>query len=92
MNKSELVSAIAEQAGLTKDQANKAVDALQNVVTEALKKGDDVKMVGFGTFSVAKREATVARNPRSGEPVNVPASNTPKFKAGIGLKDAVNGK
>jgi DNA-binding protein HU-beta len=91
MNKGELVSAVAEKTGLSKPQATDAVDAALEAVAEALKKGEDVKLVGFGTFTVADRPAGEARNPRTGEKVQVPASKAPKFKAGAGLKDAVNG-
>ncbi len=90
MNKNELIAAVADQAGLTKADASKAVEAVFDTVTGALKKGDDVRLVGFGTFSVSKRKASVGRNPRNGEPMNIPASTQPKFKAGKGLKDAVN--
>ncbi|MFN3686766.1 HU family DNA-binding protein [Salinarimonas sp.] len=91
MNKGELVSAIAEKAGLSKAQAGDALDAALGAIQDALKSGDEVKIVGFGTFLVADRPAGEARNPRTGEKVQVPASKTPKFKAGAGLKDAVNG-
>lgn len=91
MNKGELVSAIAEKAGLSKAQAGDALDAALGAIQDALKGGDEVKIVGFGTFLVADRPAGEARNPRTGEKVQVPASKTPKFKAGAGLKDAVNG-
>ncbi len=91
MNKAELVSAIAEKAGMGKTQAGEALDATIAVITEALKRGEEVKIVGFGTFGVADRAAGEARNPRTGEKVQVPASKTPKFKAGMGLKDALNG-
>lgn len=91
MNKGELVSAIAESTGLSKAQAGEALDAALDAIQGALKSGDEVKIVGFGTFSVAERAAGEARNPRTGEKVQVPASKTPKFKAGAGLKDAVNG-
>lgn len=90
MNKNELVSKVAEEAGLTKTDAAKAVDAFVSAVTGALKKGDEVRLVGFGTFSVAKRAATTGRNPRTGEPIKIPARKQPKFKAGKGLQDAVN--
>lgn len=91
MNKGELVSAIAEKAGLSKAQAGDALDAALGAIQDALKSGDEVKIVGFGTFLVADRPAGEARNPRTGEKVQVTASKTPKFKAGAGLKDAVNG-
>lgn len=90
MNKSELVDAIAQQSGLTKTDAAKALDATMDSVKGALKKGDTVSLVGFGTFSVKKRAARTGRNPKTGEPLEIKASNVPSFKAGKGLKDAVN--
>ncbi|MGJ3261979.1 MAG: HU family DNA-binding protein [Salinarimonas sp.] len=90
MNKGELVSAVAEKTGLSKAQAGEALDAALESIQETLKKGEEVKIVGFGSFTVADRPAGEARNPRTGEKVQVPASKTPKFKAGAGLKDAVN--
>lgn len=90
MNKNELVSAVADKAGLTKGQAGDAVDAMLDTITGALKSGDDVRLLGFGNFAVADRKATTARNPQTGAVVNVPASKAPKFKAGKALKDAVN--
>jgi DNA-binding protein HU-beta len=90
MNKNELISAVADKAGLEKGKAQAAVDAVFSVITEELKKGGDVRLVGFGNFSVAKRGASKGRNPQTGAPVNIPARNAPKFAAGKGLKDAVN--
>lgn len=90
MNKNELIANVAEAAGLSKADATKAVDAVFNSITGALKKGGEVRLVGFGTFSVARRAASQGRNPRTGAPINIPASNQPKFKAGKQLKDAVN--
>ena len=90
MNKNNLVAEVAKNTGLSKTDASKSVDALLNAVTGALKKGDEVRLVGFGTFSVAKRAATEGRNPRTGAKIKIPASKQPKFKAGKGLKDAVN--
>jgi DNA-binding protein HU-beta len=90
MNKNDLVGAVADASGLSKADAGKAVDAAFDAITKALKKGDEVRMVGFGTFSVAKRKASTGRNPRTGEEMKIPASNQPKFKAGKALKDAVN--
>lgn len=89
MNKAELVAAIAEEAKMTKTQAGEAVDALVEVVTKALKKGGEVRLVGFGTFSVAKRAAREGRNPKTGATIKIPATKAPKFTAGAGLKDAV---
>lgn len=90
MNKSELVDSIAQQAGLTKDQATKALNAFTASVQGALERGDDVVLVGFGTFSVKERAARTGRNPKTGEELQIAASKVPSFKAGKGLKDAVN--
>jgi len=90
MNKNELVAAVAEEAGITKADAGNAIDAVFNAIEGALKKGDDVRIVGFGTFAVANRAATTGRNPRTGETIQIKASKQPKFKAGKGLKDALN--
>lgn len=91
MNRSDLVSATADQTGVSKADAEKAVDAIFASISDALKQGDEVRLIGFGTFTVAERAASEGRNPRTGEPVQIPASKQPKFKAGKGLKDAVNG-
>ena len=90
MNKNDLVSAVADAAGLTKADAGRAVDGVFESITSALKSGGDVRIVGFGTFSVAQRAATTGRNPRTGETIQIKASKQPKFKAGAPLKDAVN--
>ena len=90
MNKTDLIDAVANDAEVTKAEAARAVDAVINSITKALKKGDAVTLVGFGTFSVSKRKASTGRNPRTGEPMTIKASTQPKFKAGKGLKDAVN--
>lgn len=90
MNKTELVAEIAKNTGLTKVDSERAVEAFLNAVTATLKKGDEVRLVGFGTFSVTKREATEGRNPRTGETIKIAACKQPKFKAGKGLKDALN--
>lgn len=90
MNKQDLISAVADTSGLTKADASKAVEAVFDSVTAALKKGDEVRLVGFGTFSVSQRKASTGRNPRTGETMAIKASSQPKFKAGKGLKDAVN--
>ena len=90
MNKNELISAVAEKADLTKAQAGDAVEALFDIISDSLKGGDEVRIIGFGNFSVTERAATEGRNPRTGETIQIPASKTPKFKAGKGLKDAVN--
>ncbi len=90
MNKSELVAALAEKAGISKVAADKAVVAFVDAVSEALVKGDKVQLIGFGTFDVKARPARVARNPRTGEEIKIAASKAPVFKAGKALKDKVN--
>jgi len=90
MNKQDLVSSVADSSGLSKADAGKAVDATFEAITKSLKKGGDCRLVGFGTFSVAQRKASTGRNPRTGEPMQIPASKQPKFKAGKALKDACN--
>jgi DNA-binding protein HU-beta len=90
MNKAELVDAVASAANLSKADASRAVDAVVNSITAALKKGQQVSVVGFGTFAVKHRSARSGRNPRTGETINISASNVPGFKAGKALKDAVN--
>jgi len=90
MNKQDLISAVADSSGLSKTDAAKAVEGVFDSITGALKKGDEVRLVGFGTFSVSKRKASTGRNPRTGEAMTIKASSQPKFKAGKGLKDAVN--
>jgi len=90
MNKLDLVSSIADHSGLSKSDAAKAVDAVIGSITGALKSGSEVRLVGFGTFSTSKRKASTGRNPSTGEPMQIPASTRAKFKAGKGLKDAVN--
>lgn len=90
MNKQDLIAAVADAAGLTKADASKAVEGVFDSITTALKKGDEVRLVGFGSFSVTKRKASTGRNPRTGAPMQIKASSQPKFKAGKGLKDAVN--
>ncbi|WP_313659708.1 HU family DNA-binding protein [Acinetobacter variabilis] len=89
MNKSELIDAIAEKGGLSKADAGKALDATIASVTEALKAGDAVTLVGFGTFAVKERAARTGRNPQTGATLEIKASKVPSFKAGKGLKDAV---
>ncbi len=90
MNKNELISSVASETGLTKTDSAKAVDAFVAAVTKALKKGEEVRLVGFGTFSVAKRAATTGRNPRTGAEIKIAARNQAKFKAGKALQEAVN--
>lgn len=92
MNKQDLVSKVAESAEISKQKAASAVDAVLEAIKGSLKSGDDVRLVGFGTFSVSDRAATTGRNPRTGEPIQIPASKQPKFKAGKELKEAVNNK
>lgn len=92
MNKNELVTQVAERAGLTKTDAGKAVDAMIDAISAALTKGDEVRLVGFGTFAIAQRSATEGRNPRTGAVIKIAASRQPKFKPGKALKDAVNKK
>jgi DNA-binding protein HU-beta len=91
VNKVELVDAVSENSGLAKGDAGKAVEAVFDTIAAELKMGNEVRLVGFGTFLVTKRAASEGRNPRTGEPVHIPASNQPKFRAGKGLKDTVNG-
>ena len=90
MNKAELIDAIADDAELSKASAGRALDATIGTVTKALKKGDTVTLVGFGTFSVRKRAARTGRNPKTGEAIKIKASKVPGFKAGKALKDAIN--
>ncbi len=90
MNKAELIDAVAESADVSKASAARAIDGMVAAITEALQKGDQVAMVGFGTFSVKARAARTGRNPRTGEAIEIKASNNPTFKAGKALKDAVN--
>ena len=90
MNKKELVAAVAGKCEVSKKDAEKVVEAVTSVITDALKNGDKVQLVGFGTFEVAERAAREGRNPKSGETMYIAASKTPKFKAGKVLKDAVN--
>ena len=90
MNKTELIAAIADKAGITKKDAEAAVKAFTQVIEEELKKGEKVTMVGFGTFEVSERAARSGRNPRTGETMEIKASKAPKFKAGKALKDAIN--
>lgn len=92
MNKQDLISQIADSADISKQKAGVALDATLEAIRNSLKKGDDVRLIGFGTFSVANRAATTGRNPRTGEPIKIAASKQPKFKPGKELKEAVNGK
>ena len=90
MNKTELVAAMADAAGLSKKDAEKALKAFTDVVAEELKKDGKVQLVGFGTFEVSKRAAREGRNPQTGKTMRIPASKAPKFKAGKALKDSIN--
>ena len=90
MNKTELVAAVAEQADISKKDAEKVLKAFVDVVTEEMKKGDKVQLVGFGTFEVSERAAREGRNPQTGKTMKIEACKAPKFKAGKALKDAVN--
>ena len=90
MNKTELVAAMADQAGLSKKDTEKALKAFTDVVAEELKKGEKVQLVGFGTFEVSERAAREGRNPQSCAVMKIPASKAPKFKAGKALKDSLN--
>ncbi len=90
MNKNDLTTVVADKSGLSKSQAAEAVDAVFEAITSALKSGDEVRLVGFGTFAVSQRKASKGRNPATGAEIDIPASNQPKFKPGKGLKDALN--
>jgi DNA-binding protein HU-beta len=90
MNKAELIDAIAESVDLSKASASRALDSVIDNITNSLKRGDTVTLVGFGTFSVRNRAARTGRNPRTGETINIKASKVPGFKAGKALKDAIN--
>ena len=89
MNKQELIGEVAERAGLTRSDASRAVETMLEVVQDTLKKGDEVRLVGFGNFSVTERKASTGRNPRTGEPMQIKASKQPKFRPGKVLKDSV---
>ncbi len=90
MTKADLVNSIAEKAGLNKADAEKALKAFTDAVTDAMKAGEKVSLVGFGTFSVGDRAARVGQNPQTGAKINIPAAKVPKFMAGKALKDAIN--
>lgn len=90
MNKSELINAVAEKSEISKKSAEKAVGAVIDVITESLQDGDKVQLVGFGVFEVKERAARMGRNPKTKEPIEIPASKSPQFKAGKALKDAVS--
>ena len=90
MNKTDLIAAVASSIGISKSDGAHAVDTMLESIAGALKGGDEVRLPGFGTFSVAQRKASEGRNPRTGEPIQIPASKQPKFKAGKTLKQAMN--
>ncbi len=90
MNKTDLIDNVASLTGASKIDAGKAVDALLDAITGSLRNGEDVRLTGFGSFSVVHRSARMGRNPRTGEPIHISASNQPKFKAGKTLKSVVN--
>jgi len=90
VTKADLVNSIAEKAGLSKADAEKALKAFTDAVTDAMKAGEKVSLVGFGTFSVGQRAARTGQNPQTGAKINIPAAKVPKFKAGKALKDAIN--
>ncbi len=90
MNKSDLIAAVADKAGLSKVQASAAVEAAIDSIVDKLKQGEEVRLVGFGTFEVVQRAAGVGRNLRTGQAIKIPASKSPKFRAGQVLKDAIN--
>lgn len=92
MNKTELIAAVANEAEITKKDAEKAVKAVFSVISDSLTKGDKVQIIGFGTFEVRQRKAREGRNPHNNEPIQIEASKTPAFKAGKQLKDLVNNK
>ena len=90
MNKDDLIAKVANSVGVSKSDAAKSVDAVLSNITSSLKGGNDVRLVGFGTFVVANRAATTGRNPRTGESIQIPAKKVPKFRAGKALKETVN--
>lgn len=90
MNKNELISDIASRSGLSKDEAGKALEATLDAITNAMKNGDEVRLLGFGNFSSTHRPAKMGRNPQTGAEMEIKAANVPKFKAGKGLKDKLN--
>ncbi|WP_118857217.1 HU family DNA-binding protein [Sphingomonas mesophila] len=92
MNKQDLIGQVADRAGLSRADSAKAIETMLEVVTSALKRGDEVRLVGFGNFSVTRRKASVGRNPRTGAPMQIKASSQPKFRPGRILKEAVQSK
>jgi DNA-binding protein HU-beta len=90
MNKQELIGAVADVTGLARNDASRAVEAILDTIGTELRKGSEVRLVGFGSFSVTKRKASIGRNPRTGEPMSIKATAQPKFRPGKGLKDLVS--
>tara|TARA_Y100000590_G_scaffold119118_1_gene136334 strand:- start:48 stop:344 length:297 start_codon:yes stop_codon:yes gene_type:complete len=90
VNKNDLIASVASSAGLSKSDATRSIESLLDSITNALKRGEKVSIVGFGNFSVSERKATTGRNPRTGESIQIPASKRPKFTVGKALKNAVN--
>ena len=90
MNKNDLIGVVADKTGLSKADSTNAIDCVFDAISDSLKSGEEVRLVGFGTFTVSHRRASEGRNPRTGEKIQIPASKQPKFKAGKSLKDAVN--
>ena len=90
VNKNDLVNQVSDNTGLSKSDSAKAVDSVLDTITDTLKSGGDVRLVGFGTFLVSKRKATTGRNPQTGASINIPAANVPKFRAGKSLKESLN--
>ena len=90
MNKNDLVNQVSDNTGLSKSDSAKAVDSVLDTITDNLKSGGDVRLVGFGTFLVSKRKATTGRNPQTGAAINIPAANVPKFRPGKALKESLN--
>jgi DNA-binding protein HU-beta len=90
MNKQELISIVADETGLARNDASRAIEAMLDTIGSELKKGNEVRLVGFGSFSVSTRKASVGRNPRTGEPMSIKATAQPKFRPGKGLKDLVS--
>ena len=91
MNKQDLIVQVADATGLGRAEASRAVESVFDVISGALRRGDEVRLVGFGTFTVSRRKASEGRNPRTGEPIQIPETKNPKFRAGKTLKQAVNG-
>ena len=90
MNKNDLIASVASSAGLSKSDATRSLESLLDTITNSLKRGEKVSIVGFGNFSISERKATTGRNPRTGESIQIPASKRPKFSVGKALKEAVN--